>query len=250
MKKTHIAIVGVMALILAVSAGTTAANAEGSTTTLREKVKDRVSQIKENAAENRDQRNKLVEEKKEAKKDAKEIRQDAKLKMRQDVFIMRRNIIVRQLQHALENLMNIKARTESRISKAKAEGRNMAEAERLLVTASEKLATAKSQIDALAALVPPAGPAASSTGTSTAEVDLAKPKAFAESANKSIREAREALQAVVVSIAQNMGREAGKTKPGTKATTTATTATSTATSTDTTTGTTTATSTGSATSTQ
>ncbi|MDB5259168.1 MAG: hypothetical protein JWO73_376 [Candidatus Taylorbacteria bacterium] len=205
---------------------------------LRSKINDRMEKIKENAAQNRDQRNKVLEERKDIKKtridQVKDIRTDAKAemkaekgdkaarketmnKMRNEVFTARRDAIVKQLNLSIENLQNIKARIDTRIAKLKADGKDTSAAEKILATATEKIAAAKTNIDALAAIVPPANATASSSAS--AETDLTKPRALAETAMKSVREARDVLKNAVESIAHSMGREIDhKTATGTAVT--------------------------------
>ena len=79
-------------------------------------------------------------------------------------------------------------------------------------TAKEKIEKAKAEVAAFDALPAPSPSTTASTDaslTTTAEVDLAKPRALGDAAIKSVKEARDALQKVVVSIGHNMGVKAG-----------------------------------------
>jgi hypothetical protein len=286
--KVHYKIAVVMACVAAISISASHAQAQGnSSNPLREKAEARLEkkiEVTDTRRENvknlrastsatiKEVRTSLLEERKEMRKQLassspavrKEIlasstemfkkanaeRREAVQKMRKDTFEIRKNALVDQLRSALENLISIRDRIVIRIETAEGTGRNMTEAEAALVIADGKLAGAKLAIDALAGLSNP--PVATSTATSTAsttvEVDLTKPRQVGDTAIKAVKEARDALKKVVVAIAQNMGRGNGSGTSTTTATTTpATNATSTATTTPPTNATTTATSTASTT---
>ncbi len=169
------------------------------------------------------------------KKDAKDMRADIKKKMEVKQFETRKNALVKELTRALSNLADIVTRIESRITKAESEGRNMTEPKALLVTAIQKIAKAKTEVAAFQALSASSTP--STTGSTTPEVDLSKPRQIGDAAIKSVKEARDALQKVVVSIAHNMGLgkdgtatstpKKGPKNPGTGTTTPPTTGTTT-----------------------
>ncbi len=193
--------------------------------------------IENRLEKNRDVRNPLIEKKKEMREEAKELRSDmraeAKLmrasstdmfkksaearkdireeikkKMKLNEFNARKNALVKELTVAISNLTNISTRIEARITKAEAEGRVMTDSKALLAIANEKLATAKIEVAAFQALSIDSSATASSTETSaTAEVDLIKPRTLGDAAIKSVKEAKEAFQKVIVSIAHNMEAE-------------------------------------------
>jgi hypothetical protein len=173
------------------------------------------------------------------KRDAKEVRAAMQKRMEVKQFEARKNALLKELGKAVEHLNDIVSRIESRIAKAESEGRDMSEPKTLLVTAKTKVEAAKTAVDALKNLT---ATSTGSTGTTTPEVDLTKPRQIGDAAIKSVKEARDSLQKVVVSIAKNMGLKTGqnatstpprgqKPKPPVTGTTTPPTATSTATTT-------------------
>ena len=126
-----------------------------------------------------------------------EIRRD----MRADIFKVRKDALVKQLTVSIENLKQIRDRIASRIEKATSAGRDMTSAKSALVTADAKIQTAISAIEAVKTYVAPA-PTASSTDQS---VELAKPRQIGDAAIKAVKDAHEALVAVVRAIAHAMG---------------------------------------------
>ncbi|HEY9583922.1 MAG TPA: hypothetical protein VJI66_03110 [Candidatus Paceibacterota bacterium] len=142
-------------------------------------------------------------------------RKEVRNRMHRNDFQTRKDFLVRKLRLTLDNLKNIRDRLSERITTAEANGRNMTEAEAALVVADEKWAKAKVAVDVLAAF---SYPTASSTASTTAEVELERPRKIGDEAIKAVKEARDALKAVVRAIAHNMGLKIGVT-----ATTTATT---------------------------
>ena len=150
---------------------------------------------------------------KKFKDDRKEIMQ----KMRKDSFEIRKNALVEHLNFALENLGNIRDRINERINKLDAEGKDTSSAEAKLSIADTKIASAKISIDALAELD---GDSVSATATSTAEVELSKPRQVGDAAIKAVKDARDALKEVIQEIVKLVGK--GRTM---NATTTASTTT-------------------------
>jgi hypothetical protein len=138
-----------------------------------------------------------------------EFRQDMELKM----FEIRKDILVRQLNLALNNLKQIRGRILSRIEKAEQSGRNMTEARAALKIADAKLGNAQTQINILVNLNASTTIATSSTATSTAtttagtniKIKLDKPRQLGEAAIKAVKDARDALNLVIRAIAKNMG---------------------------------------------
>jgi len=131
-----------------------------------------------------------------------EIRKDIKQKMEAKQFEIRKNALLKELGISLANLANISTRIEARIVKAEESGRTMTEARALFVEATAKLTKAKADVAAFQALN--IGPV-SANATTTAEVDLVKPRVAGDAAIKSVKEARDAFQKVVVAIAHSMG---------------------------------------------
>lgn len=137
------------------------------------------------------------------KHDVKGIRSDIKKKMEIKQFEIRKDTLVKELIKSLANLNDITTRIEARITKAEQTGRTMTEPKALLVTAKQKIEVAKTEVAAFQALsastTPPTGTA------TTTDVDLTKPRQAGDKAIKAVKEARDALQKVVVGIAHNMG---------------------------------------------
>lgn len=130
----------------------------------------------------------------------KDMREEIKKKMKLNEFNARKNALVKELTVAISNLTNISTRIEARITKVEAEGHIMTDSKALLATANEKLTIAKTEVSAFQAL-------SIDSATTTAEVDLEKPRVLGDSAIKSVKEAKEAFQKVIVSIAHSMGAE-------------------------------------------
>jgi hypothetical protein len=160
-----------------------------------------------------------------------EARKEFRAEMETRMFEIRKEILVRQLNLALNNLKQIRSRIASRIEKAEQAGRNMTEAKSALVTADAKLGVAQAQINILANLSASSTLATSTTATSTAtttvKVKLEKPRMLGEAAIKAIKDARDSLNLVVRAIAKNMGLRGTATTTVSVGTTTATTTAST-----------------------
>jgi hypothetical protein len=160
-------------------------------------------------------------------------RREFRAEMELRMFEIRKEILIRQLNLALNNLKQIRARIASRIEKAEQSGRNMTEAKSALVTADAKLGVAQTQIGLLANLSASSTLAtsttATSTATTTAKVKLEKPRMLGEAAIKAVKDARDALNQVVRAIAKNMGLGGTATTTLSVGTTTATTTASTTT---------------------
>lgn len=205
------------------------------------------------------------EKKSESAEKRGEKREENKDRLEFKSFEMKKSNLVRQLNRALENLMQIRERLSSRIVKAEASGRNMTNAKSLLVIADTKIAIAKNAVNSLAsstvstttnptatttATTTTATTTATSTATTTIIVDVRNHRVMGEAAIKAVNEAKKALNNVVVAIAHSMGLRVGQdgtiatsTTATSTATTTSPTATTTATTTNSTATTTTATTT-------
>ncbi|HEY4503527.1 MAG TPA: hypothetical protein VJJ28_00220 [Candidatus Paceibacterota bacterium] len=135
-----------------------------------------------------------------------EIRKEIAKKMEVNKFEIRKNALVRELKVAISNLNNINIRIESRIIKAESEGRNMIDAKELLVTANNKLETAKAEVQRFENISIDLNiNNTNNTVASTSEIDLVKPRQLGDTAIKSVREAKSAFQKVVNAIARAMG---------------------------------------------
>ncbi len=133
-----------------------------------------------------------------------ETRKEIAKKMDVETFEVRKNALVKQLTISLNNLQNIARRIESRIIKAESANRNMTDAKALLIIANDKLAKARIEVAAFQAVSAPTANT-SATASTTAEVDLVKPRQLGDAAIKSVKEAREAFKRVVTTIAHAMG---------------------------------------------
>lgn len=145
----------------------------------------------------------------EFKREVKNMRVDLKKKMEVRQFEARKAALIKELNASLSHITDISTRIEARIVKTEAEGRNMTEPRALLVIAKEKLEKAKLDVNAFASIT--ASSTVSANATTTVEVDLAKPRQIGDAAIKSVKEARDAFQKVVTSIAHNMGKKTGVT---------------------------------------
>jgi hypothetical protein len=170
--------------------------------------KEMRSDIKEMRMEIKDTRKDAREEMKEIRasstnmfKKNNEVRKDMVKKMESRTFEIRKNALLKELNFSISNLSNISTRIETRITKAESEGRTMTEARALLITAKEKLEKAKADVASFQALT---------TNASTTEVELTKPRVLGDTAIKSVKEARDSFQKVVVSIAHAMGMKEAK----------------------------------------
>ncbi len=131
-------------------------------------------------------------------------RKEVMKKMEMKVFEIRKNALVHELTIALKNLETASARIESRITKAEGEGKDMAASRALLVTAQASLAKAKTEVAAFEALSITT-PGTGASASTTAEVELTRPRALGDAAIKSVKEARDAMKKVVESIAKALG---------------------------------------------
>ncbi len=166
-------------------------------------------------------------------------RREIKKEMRKDLFEIHKDILIRQLNLALNNLRQIRDRIAARITKVENSGRDMTNAKNLLMTADGKITFAQQSIDALVVLVPPIASTtiATSTATSTVNINLTKPREIGASAIRAVKDIHKALVDVVRAIAHSMGLKLGDEQASTTPpitppiTSTTTNATSTATTT-------------------
>jgi len=133
---------------------------------------------------------------KKFKDEKREIKNTAKV----NEFKIRKDALVKQLTITLDNLTNIKGRISERISTLEGEGKDMANAKSALAVAEEKLAKARTAVDALAKYVPVNSNGAA-VESATADVELAKPRQIGDEAIKAVKEARDAFKEVVKYIA-------------------------------------------------
>mgnify|MGYP001576008140 CR=1 FL=1 len=133
----------------------------------------------------------------------KDDRKEIMLKMRKDAFEIRKGALVQHLEFALENLENIAERIETRIEKLDDEGKDTAAAEAKFDIAVDKIAKARVAVDALASLD---DDSANVTATTTAEVELSKPREIGDAAIKAVKEARDAFKEVIQEIVKLVGK--------------------------------------------
>lgn len=124
-----------------------------------------------------------------------------------EAFEMRKRFITHQFDIALRNLHQIRERINSRIEKSQAAGRDMSNAVTLLATADAKIQIAVDAVSALNTHVGTASTTANITASTTVNIDTARQ--LANTAQKAIKEAQRALNAVVVAVAHSMGLKLG-----------------------------------------
>lgn len=150
--------------------------------------------------------------------DRKEIRRE----MKQDVFKIKLNSVLRQLNLSITNVKQIRDRISARIQQAETNGKNMTEAKSALAIADTKIAAAETDIASLASFVPatPTTNIASSTASSTPGINLDRPRQLGDTAIKAVKNAKDSLVEVVKAIAKNLGVKLGQTATTTTSTTT------------------------------
>lgn len=126
----------------------------------------------------------------------KEMIKEIKTELHRDIFIARKNAIIRQLNVALNNLKQIRTRISSHIKKSEESGRNMTVAKNLLIVADTKINLANEAILKLDT---------NTSANASTTVDLMKPRQVAETAIKAIKDAHKALVDVVKAIAKDSG---------------------------------------------
>lgn len=133
------------------------------------------------------------------------VRQEKLQEMRHDLFEFTKKRIVKELNQAITNLKQIRDRVVSRISKAEGEGKDMTEAKAKLTIANDKITIAENALVSVNALN-----ASSTTQTDAqASIDLTKPRQVANDAIKAIKDARSALNDVIIAIAKSLGLKLG-----------------------------------------
>jgi exonuclease VII small subunit len=154
---------------------------------MKEAIKERLDGIRLIQATSTGMFKKIIGEKKEELK-----------KMKTEAFQIRKEALIKELNIAVNNLLNIASRIESRITKLESEGKILTDARNLLTSAKAKIDTAKINVEALNNMVMPT-PRDTNTATST-EIDLSKPRQLGDIAIKSVKEAKDSLMKVVASI--------------------------------------------------
>lgn len=216
--------------IMSLSLGILAVKAEEGSTSTKPPIgqlKAKIEKAENQFEKNREVRNIRLEDKrslqastsmirKEAREDIRDIRasstmmfkmkkeekREIKKEMKIDVFEIRKNALVKELTMTLENLSRLRTRTVEFMTKAEVSGRDMTKAKAQLVIADEKLAKAKLAVDAFKAIQNPIP----NTASTTANINLDKPRKVGDDAIKAVKDARDALKKVVESVAQYMGK--------------------------------------------
>ncbi len=144
-------------------------------------------------------------------RDGQGLRND-KRELQVDIFKLQQDNIAKQLNQALDNLKQVRGRIQTRITKAEQSGKNMDSAKALLTIADDKITAAESAIANFEAYTPTASSTVMATSTSdgtTTRIQLEKPRRVGAAAIQAVKDAKDALNNVVVSIAQSMGLKLG-----------------------------------------
>ncbi len=143
-------------------------------------------------------------------RDARQQQNQERKELRLDIFKLRQENVTKQLTRAIDNLKQIRERIDARITKSEQAGRDMTAAKALLATADVKISAAEAAVNLVAAFVPPTGTSTPGQASSTGDMaNLDKPRVMANGAIQATKDARDALNNVVVSIAQSMGLKLG-----------------------------------------
>ncbi len=170
-------------------------NLKGDIKDVREDFRDNVKDIRKDAKE--EAKDFIKENRASTTMSKKEVRREIEAKL----FQTHKEMLVKQLNLAIDNLKQIRERIVSRITKAEQNGKNMTEAKELLATADAKISAAQTAITALANFQV----TATTTASTTTTVKLDKPREIGDKAIKATREARDALRKVIVSVARHTG---------------------------------------------
>jgi len=220
----------VLALIMVAPGITNAVENSNATNTqketVREKIRTEIQNKLQNIKNNQEVRNSILDERREiassTKNNIKNInietrnelknasttseKKNIRQEMRLDIFKAQQGKIVKETAVALNNLKQIRQRIDSRITKAEQSGRNMTNARKLLVTADDKIKNAEQAMNQLASFM---STIKASSSTEKTHINTEKLKEINSTVNKAIKDAREALNAVIVAIAHDMGLKLG-----------------------------------------
>lgn len=187
---------------------------------MRASTTDRIKEIRE---ERKDIREDIREERKEDRKELrasttaafkalKNERGEMVKKMQSNAYEMRKVALLKELNATLNNLVNVRAKIQERMTMLEGKGRDMTKAKADLVIADDKISKAKTAIEAFASLPTPTS-ATIANGTTTQEVNLEKPRKTGDDAIKAVKSARDALKVVLKSIASTQPNTASSTAP-------------------------------------
>lgn len=118
-------------------------------------------------------------------------KRELKMTEKKDVALIIKNKLVERLTKALDSLTTTKTNLSTYIDKQIADGKSVGNAKTLLATASTKIETARKAIAAVVAWKPDA------KVSSSTEISLTKPRETANTAIKSVQEARLAIHDVI-----------------------------------------------------
>jgi len=124
------------------------------------------------------------------------------------IFQAQQKRLVTQLELALTNLKQVRARIISRIEKSESENKDMTEVRRLIAVSDTKITLAAQEIATLAAYTPAGTVTTGGTTTTSTDVDLIKPRQIGEAAIKAVREVHRSLVDVITTIAHTIGIKA------------------------------------------
>jgi len=119
-------------------------------------------------------------------------------------FLQKKTAVTEQFKIAMDNLTNLRERIGSRVAKEQQAGKDMSQANTLLVAADTKLSQLKSDISALQSYAASI-PTDQSIASSSINIDSAR--SLVNAVQNSIRSSQKALSAVIVEIANAVGVE-------------------------------------------
>jgi len=125
--------------------------------------------------------------------------------LRVDTFKIQQGNIADQLNRALNNLKQVRGRIQDRITESTQSGKDMTAAQALLAIADTKITIAGTAIATFVAYNPTTTSIASSTASTTTDIQLDRPRQVAGSAIAAIKDAKNSLNDVVTAIAQSLG---------------------------------------------
>ncbi len=190
----------------------------------------KIEERKEVRASTTEKMKELREERKDIREDMREERKDIRAsttaafkvlknergemikKMQSNAYEMRKKALLNELNVTLNNLVNVRAKIQERITMLEGKGRDMTKAKADLVIADDKISKAKTAIEAFASLPAPTS-VTIANGTTTQEVNLEKPRKTGDDAIKAVKSARDALKVVLKSIASTQPNTASSTVP-------------------------------------
>lgn len=142
-------------------------------------------------------------------------RKEIRVEMKHEIFKVKFDSVLRQLNLAMDNIKQIRERILSRIVKSEESGRDMSAARSTLAIADVKFVIAQNAIANLASFTPAsktdsvASTTSDNASSTTPGVRLDRPRQLGDTAIKAVKDAKEALVEVVKMIAKDMGLKSG-----------------------------------------